>query len=43
MERKQTTIRLPAEMKDQLQKEADRMGISFNAYVVSLLWAGLEK
>lgn len=43
MEREQTTIRLPAELKDQLQQEADRMGISFNAYVVNLLWAGLEK
>lgn len=35
MEREQTTIRLPSELKEQLQREAERMGMSFNRY---LLW-----
>lgn len=35
MEREQTTIRLPSELKEQLQREAERMGMSFNGY---LLW-----
>ena len=35
-EREQTTIRLPAELKERLQQEADRKGISFNAIVVSI-------
>jgi len=35
-EREQTTIRLPAELKEKLQQEADRKGISFNAMVVSI-------
>jgi hypothetical protein len=30
MEREQTTIRLPAGLKEQLQREADRRGDSFN-------------
>lgn len=34
-EREQTTIRLPAELKEKLQMEADRLGMSFNGY---LLW-----
>lgn len=37
MERKQTTIRLPAGLKEQLQQEADRRGISVNALVTVLL------
>ena len=39
----QTTIRLPAELKEKLQQEADRLGMSFNGYVISLLWAALER
>ena len=35
LEREQTTIRLPAELKERLQREADRFGMSFNGY---LLW-----
>lgn len=34
MKRKQTTIRLPEELKRELQREADRKGISFNAYLL---------
>ena len=32
MEREQTTIRLPAELKEKLQQEADRMGTSYEEY-----------
>lgn len=41
MEREQTTIRLPAELKEQLQQEADKLGISFNGLVVSFIRKGL--
>lgn len=34
MEREQTTIRLPAELKERLQQEAERIGISFNELVM---------
>lgn len=34
MEREQTTIRLPKELKNQIQQQADDMGISFNAFVM---------
>lgn len=37
MEREQTTIRLPAELKEVLQQEADRMGMSFNALLIMIL------
>nr|DAJ45466.1 MAG TPA: antitoxin [Caudoviricetes sp.] len=37
MTREQTTIRLPAELKRELQREADEKGISFNAYVLILI------
>lgn len=36
-EREQTTIRLPIGMKEELQQEADKRGISFNALVLMLL------
>ena len=42
MEREQTTIRLPAELKEKLQQEADRLVISFNGLVIDYLWKGLE-
>ena len=32
--KEQTTIRLPAGLKEQLQQEAERRGISFNAVVM---------
>ena len=41
MNREQTTIRLPAELKEQIQKEADEMGQSFNAMLLILLRKGL--
>ena len=37
MEREQTTIRLPAELKEQIQQEADELGISFNEAVMIAL------
>lgn len=42
MAREQTTIRLPAELKEQLQREADRRGVSFNAMVLILIYKGLQ-
>ncbi len=43
METMQTTIRLGAELKEKLQREADRLGISFNGLIISYLWKGLEE
>lgn len=37
MDREQTTIRLPADLKEQIQKAADEMGIGFNALVLSII------
>lgn len=37
MEREQTTIRLPAELKERLQREADRRGMSLNAFLLMIL------
>lgn len=34
MEKEQTTIRLPIELKEKLQQEADAKGISFNALAI---------
>lgn len=33
-EREQTTIRLPKELKNEIQRKADEMGISFNEFVL---------
>ena len=41
MEREQTTIRLPSDLKEQIQKQADEMGISFNGMVLELIRQGL--
>lgn len=37
MEREQTTIRLPAELKEQLQQEAEKFGISFNEIMMNAI------
>lgn len=37
MNREQTTIRLPAELKEQLQREAEKANKSFNNFVENLL------
>lgn len=42
MEREQTTIRLPAGVKEQLQREADRRGITLHDLIVFILWKGLQ-
>lgn len=42
MEREQTTIRLPADLKDQIQRKADAEGQSFNTEVIILLRKALE-
>lgn len=42
MIKEQTTIRLPEELKEKLMKEAQKMGISFNAIVIMFLFRCLE-
>lgn len=42
MEREQTTIRLPADLKEEIQRKADEEYQSFNAEVIILLRKGLE-
>lgn len=41
-EREQTTIRIPAELKEQLQQEADKRGDSFNGFVVLIVNEGMK-
>lgn len=36
-EKEQTTIRLPAELKEELMKEAQNLGYSFNEYLIVLI------
>lgn len=45
MEREQTTIRLPADLKEKIQKLADEEGQSFNTLVLLILndWADHQK
>ena len=42
MEREQTTIRLPVELKEQLQQEADKDGITVHDLVIFILWRCLK-
>ena len=42
MDREQTTIRLPAELKEQLQREADRRGFTLHDLIVFILWRGSQ-
>ena len=39
-QREQTTIRLPVEMKEELQREAVKKGLSLNAYILLLIDTG---
>lgn len=39
----QTTLRLPEKLYSGLKKQAKRKGLSWNAYVISILWEVLEK
>lgn len=43
MDREQTTIRLPAELKERLQQEADKRNQSFNGLINFLLAKGIER
>lgn len=43
MEREQTTIRLPVELKEKVQQEADKLGISFNAMVLKILYIFISR
>lgn len=40
--REQTTIRLPVELKGELQREADRRGLTLHDLIVFILWQGLK-
>lgn len=42
MNREQTTIRLPVELKAKLQQQADEMGASLNFVIIRYLRKGLE-
>ena len=42
MEIVQTTIRLPAEIKEKIQQEADKRGYSLNMMIIIVLQKGLE-
>lgn len=37
LQREQTTIRIPVDLKEKLQKEAQEKGISLNAYILMLV------
>lgn len=41
-EKTQTTVRLPTKLKETLQKEADKKGISLNAYILLLIDIGRQ-
>lgn len=41
-DREQTTLRLPPELKEKLQTEAERMGISLNSYILMLIDRGRQ-
>lgn len=43
MDREQTTIRLPLELKERIAQKAQEMGLSFNALVIKYLLQGLEE
>lgn len=38
-----TTIRLPDELHKKLKEEAERRGMTFNGYLLGILWAGVKK
>ena len=38
-----TTIRLPTELKEQLQQEANRKGITLHDLIVFILWEDLQR
>lgn len=40
--KEQTTIRLPSELKEQIEKEANKRNVSFNGMVNTLIYEGLK-
>ena len=42
MTKEQTTIRLPAELRNAIQREADKLDISFNEMIHLLVCKGIE-
>lgn len=42
MEREQTTIRLPKDLKEEIQRKADEEGQSFNSELIILIQKGLK-
>lgn len=42
MAREQITIRLPAELKDKLSQEAEKLGVSFNEMIIKLVNIGFK-
>ncbi|MCM1026489.1 MAG: Arc family DNA-binding protein [Roseburia sp.] len=38
-----TTMRLPDELHEDLKKQAERKGMTFNAYLLSILWEVYKK
>ncbi len=45
IKREQTTIRLPAEVKEELQREADKEGLAYNQLILIILkeWLSHQK
>lgn len=41
--KKQILLKIPENLKIQLQKEAKEKGLSLNAYITNLLWNVIEK
>lgn len=39
---KQTTIRLPEELYKKLKAQSQKMGMTLNAYLLSVLWSATE-
>lgn len=38
-----TTIRLPEELHKKLKAEAEKKGMTFNGYLLGILWNGIKK
>lgn len=38
-----TTIRLPEELHSKLKRNAEKQGMTFNGYVLSILWQNVQE
>lgn len=38
-----TTIRIPDELHKKLKEEAEKKGMTFNGYVLGILWQGVKE